>query len=87
MELIKEDEKGRTYQAKGITILYRNAGSITGDNEINDHEIIYFISGSAIITLKERTWTIESPAKVEFPANTYHKIESITNVSFVIVEN
>jgi mannose-6-phosphate isomerase-like protein (cupin superfamily) len=86
MELIKENEKGKTYKADDFKILYRNAGSVAGDNEINPNEIIYFITGKAKITLKEKTWEISSPQKVEFPAKTYHKIEAITDISFILFE-
>jgi mannose-6-phosphate isomerase-like protein (cupin superfamily) len=86
MRLIKENEKGKTFQAEGFKILYRNKNSVAGDNEENPEELIYFITGSAEITLKDRTWTIESPAKVEFPAKTYHKIKALTDVSFVVFE-
>ncbi len=86
MKLLKENEKGKTFQAEGFKILYRNEGTIAGDNEENPEEVIYFITGSAEITLKDKTWTIEAPAKVEFPAKTYHKIKALTDISFVVFE-
>lgn len=45
MKLIKENEKGKTYQAPNFKILYRYKGSISGDNDINVEELIYFING------------------------------------------
>lgn len=84
MELIKENKKGKTYQADDFKILYRKKGAIAGDNEINKHEIIYFINGSAEITLKDKTWIVESPAMTEFPKETYHKIKALTDISFII---
>jgi len=87
MELIKENEKGKTYQAGGFKILYRYKGMIAGDNSKNVKELIYFISGSAEITLKDKIWVIESPTKIEFPAKTYHKIKALTDISFIIFEN
>lgn len=86
MKLIKENEKGKTYQADDLKILYRNKGSVAGDNEINEYEMVYFINGSAEITLKDKTWEVESPSKVEFPAKTYHKIKALTDISFIIFD-
>ena len=86
LKLIKENEKGKTYQAEGFKILYRYKGKVAGDNSENVEELIYFITGSAEITLKDKTWIIESPAKVEFPANTYHKIKALTDISFILFE-
>jgi len=86
MKLIKENEKGRTYQANGFKILYRYKDMIAGDNSENVKELIYFITGSAEITLKDKTWIIKSPAKVEFPANTYHNIKALTDISFILFE-
>jgi len=86
MKLIKENEKGKTYQANGFKILYRYKGRIAGDNSENVKETIYFITGSAEITLRDKTWTVEAPAKVEFPVKTYHKIKALTDISFIVFE-
>lgn len=86
MEIIKQDEKGKTYQADNFKILYRYKNTIAGDNSKNVEEVIYFITGSAEITLKDSTRIIKAPAKVEFPAKTYHKIKALTDISFIIFE-
>jgi len=86
MKLIKETEKGKTYQTESCKILYRKKGSISGDNEINPKELIYLITGSAEITLKDKTWIVEAPAMIEFPAKTYHMIAAITDISLIIFE-
>jgi len=86
MKIIKENEKGKTYQADNFKILYRYKDAIAGDNSENVKELIYFISGSAEITLGDKTWIVESPAKVEFPAKTYHKIVALTDISFILFE-
>ena len=86
MELIKKDERGENYQADGFKVYYRSKGTVTGDNAENVEELIYFITGSAELTLEDKTWIIEAPARVEFPANTYHKIRALTDISFVLLE-
>ncbi len=86
IKLIKENKKGKTYQAKGFKILYRNKGSISGDNSENVKEKIYLITGSAEVTLKDKTWKVNSPAIIEFPEKTYHKIKALTNISLVLFE-
>jgi mannose-6-phosphate isomerase-like protein (cupin superfamily) len=86
MELIKDNHKGKTYQANNFKILYRKSGSVSGDNSENVHELIYLITGSARMTLEDKSWTIEGPAKVEFPARTYHKIEALTDISMILFE-
>ncbi|UZR97508.1 hypothetical protein [Chondrinema litorale] len=82
--LLKENEYGKTYQADGFKILYRNKGTTIGDNDINAEELIYIITGSAEITLRDKTWKVDAPAKIEFPAKTYHKIEALTDISFIL---
>ncbi len=71
LELIKSNDKGKIYQAEGFKILYRFEGVVAGDNAINVEEVLYFITGSAEITLGNKTWVIESPARVDIPAQTY----------------
>ena len=86
MKLIKDNEKGKTYQTDNFKILYRNKGTVTGDNSENVEELIYLISGSAEITLRDSTSIVEAPAKIKFPAKTYHKIKALTDISLVLFE-
>lgn len=86
MNLIKENEKGKVYQTEHFKIVYRNKDTISGDNEENVKELIYLVHGSAEVTLKDKTWTVEAPAKIEFPAKTYHKIKALTDICFILVE-
>lgn len=86
MKLIKENDKGKTFQADGFKILYRYKNKIAGDNAINPKETIYFVTGSAEITLRDKTWTIMAPNKIEFPSKTYHKIKALSNISFIVFE-
>lgn len=74
MELVKENEKGKTFQADDFKILYRNKGSVSGDNNVNVHEVLYLVSGSVEITVEGKVWVAQAPEKFEIPANTYHKI-------------
>ncbi|MBT7903086.1 hypothetical protein HN587_04415 [Candidatus Woesearchaeota archaeon] len=87
IKLIAENEKGKTFQADKFKILYRVKDSIAGDNEINVSESIYLITGSAKITLKDKTWIVNAPSNFQFPAKTYHKIKALTDISFIIFEN
>ena len=86
IKLIKENEKGKIYQADNFKMLYRYKDTISGDNSINVKETIYLTTGSAEITLKDSTQIIKAPAKIEFPAKTYHKIKALTNISFIMFE-
>ena len=86
MKLIKENEKGKNYQADGFKICYRYKWTIAWDNDKNPKEIIYFISGEAKITLWEKTWKVQAPEQVIFPTSTYHKIEALTDISFILFE-
>lgn len=87
IKLIKENEKGKVYQADGFKIFYRNKDTVSGDNSENKEELIYLITGSAKVTLKDSTRIANAPEKIEFPANTYHKIEATTDISFILYEN
>jgi mannose-6-phosphate isomerase-like protein (cupin superfamily) len=84
MELIKENEKGTSYQADKFKILYRKIWSVSWDNKENKKEIIYLIAGSAEITIEEDIQTILAPHKIEIPANTYHKILALTDISLIL---
>lgn len=88
MKLLKKTEAGKTYNTdkSNLKILYRNKGSVAGDNNKNPAEEIYLITGTAEVTLKNETWEVEPPAKVEFPAKTYHRIKALTDISFIVFE-
>jgi quercetin dioxygenase-like cupin family protein len=86
MKLIKQDERGSTYQADGFRILYRKKGSVSGDNDINEAENIYLIEGYAKVTLdQQKPQTIVAPANFYIPENTHHKIEALTNITLIMV--
>lgn len=84
MKLIKNNEKGSVYESNRFKVFYRKQGSTSGDNAINDKEEIYLITGKASVTLKEKTSTVTAPAVIIFPANTYHKIVALTDISFIL---
>lgn len=86
VKLLKNDEKGKKYQADHFKIFYRNRGSISGGNAKNVEEIIYLITGSAEITLRQATRKITAPARIHFPARTFHQIKALTDISFILFE-
>jgi hypothetical protein len=86
VKLIKDNEKGKVYQIDNFKIYYRNKDTISGDNSENKEEVIYLITGSAEITLRNSIWTAEAPIKIEFPAKTYHKIKALSDISFMLFE-
>jgi len=86
MKLIKENEKGKNYQADGFKITYRYKDTVSGDNAENLKEIIYLVVGKAEITIGQKTEIIASPNKIEIPAKTYHKIIALTDISCVLFE-
>lgn len=87
MKLIKKNLKGQTYQLNDYKICYRNKDSISWDNDIAPQETIYLLSGSAEITIKEKTKTHTSPSTIIIPKKTYHKIKAITNICFLLYIN
>ena len=86
LKLIKEKNEGKNYQADGFKVYYRYKDMVAGNNTENVKETIYLISGKAEFTLEDKTWTEEAPAKIEFPAKTYHKIKALTDIAFVLFE-
>jgi len=86
IKLIKENEKGKTFQTDDFKILYRKKDSISGDNSENLKETIYLIQGKAEVTLKDSTETMTAPSKTIFPAKTHHKIKAITDIILIIFE-
>jgi len=86
VKLIKDNEKGKTYQTDNFKIFYRYKDTISGDNAENGEELIYLVEGSAEVTLKDTTSTVKAPTKIEFPAKTYHKIKALTDITFILFE-
>ena len=84
MKLIKEDDRGKVFETHTFKIFYRKKGSISGDNDVNPYENIIFIKGEALVFLEDKTWKIQAPAEVEFPEKTYHKIEALSDIIFMV---
>ncbi len=84
MKIIKNDLKGKTYQSDNFKIIYRNKGVILGNNSENKKELIYLINGSIKLTINDKTEVVKAPAKINIPANTYHKIEALNKISLIL---
>ncbi|MFA7286280.1 MAG: hypothetical protein WC052_01270 [Patescibacteria group bacterium] len=87
MKLIRDDLKGKVYEAAGLKIFLRNRESVSGDNSENAAELIYLLKGMAEVTTGDRIYKIQGPAKIEFPARTYHKIKALTDIVFVLLDS
>ena len=84
MKLTKDNHKWKNYQTNDFIICYRYKNSISGNNDENKQELIYLITWSADVTIKDKTETINAPAEINIPANTYHKIKALTDISFIL---
>ncbi len=84
MELIKEDTRGKVFETDSFKIFYRKENSVSGDNSINPYEKIVFLQGRAKITLKDDVFEKEAPFEIEIPEKTYHKIEALSDIIFII---
>ena len=51
MTPLKSSDKWEKFAVEGGYLIYRNAGTITGDKDTNPYEKIYLTSGSARITI------------------------------------
>ena len=86
IRLLREDDRGQIYQCQGFKVFYKIKGSVSGNNDINPEKKIYLITGTAEITKGTRTKTVHAPTYMEIPANTFHKIIALTNISFIILD-
>lgn len=83
---ILDNEKGTTYQADNFKILYRKAGSTSGDNDINVEEVMHLLQGNLELTIEDKVTVYEAPSVFKIPAKTYHKLEANTDVILVMEE-
>lgn len=99
LSLIGKDERGQTFHIENersgnFILAYRKAGSSsgrhyhTGKVPYKDPEILYLLSGEAVIRwkrLSEKQVTetqVKAPAKVVFPVNIWHELLPRTDCSF-----
>ena len=85
MKLLKEDDRGKVFETGCCKIFYRNKKSISGDNNINPYEKIILIQGKAKVTLDNHVFDIQAPFEFEIKEKTYHKIEAISDIVFLIL--
>lgn len=84
MKLIKENEKWKVYDIGEFKIYYRNEGSISWDNNINEKEEIYLIEWEAEIHIEDNINIINWPSKIIIPKKTYHKIIARSKIIFLL---
>ena len=85
IELLRESEKGRTYQCDGFKLLYRKSGSVSGDNEVNPDEKIYLVVWSASVVIGKQQFDYDAPAYFEIPKQTFHTITAKTDIVMHLV--
>ncbi len=84
LKLLKSDDRGKVYQADGFKVFYRKKETVSGDNADNPKELIYVLHGKVKFTLQNSTRTVEAPWLMEIPEATYHKIEAVTDIIFIV---
>ena len=84
MELIKENQKWKTYKADKCKIFYRYKWTVAWNNSENEEELIYLINWEAKVTIEDKETVFKAPAEIKIPEKTYHKIEAITDISFIL---
>ena len=82
--LYKQNEKWRNYKTDNFDIFYRNAWTVAWDNDINKYERVFLVSWKAKIKIKDKFEIVDSPCEFEFSANTYHAIEAISDIIFLV---
>lgn len=97
--LINEDERGGTFtiennRSGNFILAYRKAGSSsgrhyhTGKASYKDPEILYLLSGEALIRWRRLAETtvkeikVTAPAKVEIAVNIWHELLALSDCSF-----
>ncbi len=85
MQLLKDNEKWKVYQDNGYKFFYRKKGSISWGNAINVEENIYLVQWKVNLTLGEKSEILEAPAKIYIPEKTYHKIEALNDIIFILL--
>lgn len=86
VKLIKEDDRGKVFLGDGFKVFYRFKGSVSGDNAINPAEHITLVKGRANVVIADSQREYSSPAQLQIPKKTYHRIEAITDIVFILVE-
>lgn len=84
LKFIKEKNGFRSYQAASFKVYYGKKDSIAGDNKINSKEKIYLLSGKMHVTIDKVTKLYTAPVELNIPAKTYHKLEALTEIIFLI---
>ena len=88
MKLIKDKESKKVFEDEnGVRFYECKKGEILGDNNINPKELIYLVSGSVELDIDGNLKKIDYPAKIEIPEKTYHKIEAVEDIKFLLFSN
>ncbi len=84
LEELKKNIKKRVFDAEEFKIYYLNKWEVAWDNEVAPEELIYLISWKAEITILDKVEVVDKPTKVVIPKNTYHKIEALSDIVFLL---
>jgi mannose-6-phosphate isomerase-like protein (cupin superfamily) len=74
---------GKSYALGAWGLHFRKADCTGGDHEHENEEIIFLISGELTAEDKDESKKASAPAKIIFPAKTWHKVTYKTDVIFI----
>ncbi|MBU0471270.1 MAG: hypothetical protein KKF89_03465 [Nanoarchaeota archaeon] len=83
LNIRKENEKGKIYDADKFMIIFRNKQSVSADHVHEKPETLFLIQGEIEVTVGDETKVFNKPAKIDINPNTYHKIIALTDAIFL----
>jgi len=87
MKFIKEKNGFKSYKSEdGFKVYYGIKGAVSGDNDINPEETICLISGKIKVIIGDIEDELSAPVEIKILAKTYHKIEALSDVVFLVFE-
>lgn len=83
LPILKSDERGIIYDCDKVRFLARKKGTTSGDHIHPEPETLYLVSGTAKLTVDDRTETITAPVKISLEGNVRHKLFALTDIEFI----
>jgi len=80
VKIIEQFKGCVAYDCESVLYVRLEKGTSVSDHVHSNKEIVFLMEGEAEAIIGDKTLIIKSPAKVEIPANTYHKFTALTDL-------
>lgn len=80
---VSEHERGKIFEIDGYKLVYRYAGTVSGDHQHDVDELLYLVHGEAELEVDGKVIELRAPVRVDLAAGMHHTLVAKSDIVFL----